>query len=106
MVNRLFASFLDDRTVYYAAEMWWTEHINQLVNGKPLRTGIFRTILANGEPFLDGNPMYSAYESISGRALRIIQQEPDFDEPEITAWLHRIESYKQLPEGTPQLVII
>jgi hypothetical protein len=49
------------------------------------------TNFANGTAFFDGNPIFQALFEKENKAIRIIQEEPESHEVEISAWLNQIE---------------
>ncbi len=90
----LFEDFLKEKIVYVTCRQYWTillEELfekNKITNVQPY----LKTTYANGIDFFNGNPMVNYMVSETGRAIRIIQEEPNPDDLEITAWLDDFET--------------
>ena len=84
----LFPDFLTDPDEYTAAEQFWQAIWQDLNPSEHWVTPWLNTSFLNGQPFLDGNPIFSAYSPNVQRAVRIVQLEPD-DEGEMTWWLDK-----------------
>jgi hypothetical protein len=92
----LFPTFKSDPSEYAAAERFWCDLWQSLEPPAHWTTPWLKTSFANGQPFRDGNPIFSALSEHVGRAIRIIQTEPDEDEY-LTWWLDDSESPSAVP---------
>jgi len=87
----LFKNFLADPKVYALNQGYWATQIRAwLPDAAVERENLYQTHFANGKKMHDGNPMYSALLK-NGKAVRIIQEEPESKQPEIGAWLNQTE---------------
>lgn len=85
MIHHLYKDFLADRRVYRLNEAYYARLFKTLTNITPVP--FYNTRFNNGEKFYDGNPIFS---TLSGnRILRIIQEEPDSNNPFIHAWVDK-----------------
>jgi len=104
MVHHLFETFLDDNQIYKLNMTYWQESIQNICyypsqKLKPYLNPNF----ANGTPCFDGNPIFNAIFEQPNKAVRIIQEEPESEKVEITAWLE--ESINIKDQKIPELVI-
>jgi len=105
MEKYLFHNFLEDTTVYQICQKYWntkTEFFfvsNHLKSYKPY----LNTQFANGIDFANGNPIVNYYFSELNKTIRIIQEEPNFDDIQISAWLDSFEISEN--KSVPELVI-
>ncbi len=106
---RLFARFLEDPKEYAKAEKLWVQTWFALTRGlgqqKQWRVPWFENKFANGEPCLDGNPIFSAVDRRRRLAVRVLQDVPDAkdDRPDLVYWTDKFG--KGDPEELDQLVI-
>ena len=99
----LFRNFLDDSEVYAKAEELWCQTITKIVKrlGQTRRWKIpwIKPRFGNGEPYQDGNPMFTALDSSRRLAINIIQMPYAAEgEPDLIHWT------KKLAEGEPEEV--
>jgi hypothetical protein len=91
MVKHLHSDFLTDPNVYVQAEAYWQNRWNELVKfaGKEgqWQTPWLRTAFADGTPFRDGDPIFSAISTVVDRAVRVIQYPPESDGIELDYWV-------------------
>lgn len=86
----LYQNFLEDRRIYNLNRGYWKKilkSLNQEAKSFPLYNEHFN----NGTPFYDGNPMISAAFPSLQKSVRIIQEEVETIEGEITAWVEEVE---------------
>lgn len=90
MPDYLFPNFLRDPAEYKAAEAFWLQQWNDLISqpgeSQHWQTHWLNTTYANGEPFMDGNPIFSAISSSRNLAVRIIQVEGTSHPQEFGLW--------------------
>jgi hypothetical protein len=91
MVRHLYRDFLRDAHQYTEAEEVWRrqwQRAEHLTGQKgEWRYPWLRTTSANGAPFRDGDPMFSAISADRGLAVRVIQHEPEGDDIELDFWV-------------------
>jgi hypothetical protein len=78
--DRLFPTFLSDSSEYARAEAFWREMFIRLWKARG-NDGLWRwpwlaTTYADGTPFSDGDPIFSAVSQMYNIGLRVIQCEP------------------------------
>ena len=99
MVHYLFEKFLEDHQVYKLNMTYWQESVQKICPcpfHKPLKPYL-NPNFGNGTPCFDGNPIFNAI--FEHKAVRIIQEEPESEKVEITAWLEYIDiKAKKIPE--------
>jgi hypothetical protein len=92
MQKFLFKNFLTNARVYGLNQAYWKKRIlAHLPLDEVRQYPLYQTTFANGTKMLDGNPIYS-FLLKNGKSVRIIQEEPESDTPQITAWLSETES--------------
>lgn len=93
MVHYLFENFLENRDVYIRNVDYWQTTVKTILadSSKPSLPFFeyLHTNFANGTAFFDGNPIFNAI--FNNKALRIIQEEPESQSVEISAWLNPIK---------------
>jgi hypothetical protein len=91
MVQHLFRRFLADPGEYAQAEDYWRRLWEQLArfSGQQheWRYPWIRTTYADGTPFRDGDPIFSAWSPSRKLGVRVIQNEPQDEELELNCWL-------------------
>ena len=93
MVHYLFENFLENQNVYIRNVDYWqktVKAISLLKESMPF-SEYLNSKFANGTAFFDGNPIFQAVFEKEKKAIRIIQEEPESHEVEISAWLNQIE---------------
>jgi hypothetical protein len=90
MVHHLFKKFLENQSVYSHNVDYWQKTVKAILgdNNQTFKDYL-NTNFANGTPCLDGNPIFHAV--FENKAIRIIQEEPESHEVEISAWLTQVE---------------
>jgi hypothetical protein len=89
MVEYLFPRFLDDTREYARAEAYWHRLWDEIV---PLawawewKQPWLKTSYADGTPFCDGDPIFSAWSPSSKLAVRVIQNRPQGQNPALDFW--------------------
>jgi len=93
MVHYLFENFLEDQNVYIRNVDYWQKTVKAIVDSKQHKpfSEYLNTDFANGTAFFDGNPIFQAVFEKENKAIRIIQEESESHEVEISAWLNTIE---------------
>src|ERR1700722_8370563 len=90
MVQSLFPNFLNDLDEYHQVEALWRERWDELVRGvgqeRQWVTPWLTTTFANGTPFADGNPIFSAVAPNRRLGVRVIQVEPSEEPRELSFW--------------------
>src|SRR5438105_15742731 len=107
MVKPLFPNFLNDPNEYHQAETLWRERWDELVRrvGQERQwvTPWLTTTFANGTPFADGNPIFSAVAPDRRLGVRVIQVEPSEEPRELSYWTDTFAEGE--PEAIKELVI-
>lgn len=101
----LFASFLEDKKVFNLAEAYWRRMITAVAKeaGAPFHSYINHRD-SKGRKEYDANPIFDAFFPSLHKAVRIIQDQPDADAPDLDAWMDSIELEEGQPP-VPELVI-
>jgi hypothetical protein len=104
----LFPDFLNDPKEYAKAEkLWvqaWSGLIKRLGQQKNWKVPWFENRFGNGEPCLDGNPIFSALDRRRRIVVRVLQVPPAADgEPDLIHWTDTFG--KGDPEELEELVI-
>ena len=90
MAAFLFPNFLNDLTEYRQAETLWRDSWDNLVRrvGQEGQwaTPWLTTVFADGTPFADGNPVFSAIAVGRRLGVRVIQLERAEGSPELSCW--------------------
>jgi hypothetical protein len=90
MATRLFPRFLEDRAEYARAEAHWRELWEEVVASADQQGEWqhpwLRTAFADGTPFLDGDPIFSAWCPSRRLGVRVIQNEPQREVMELAFW--------------------
>jgi hypothetical protein len=90
-VKHLCSDFLSDPNVYAQAETYWQNRWNELVNFADQegqwQTPWLRAAFADGTPFRDGDPIFSAISTLVDRAVRVIQYATESDGVELDCWV-------------------
>jgi hypothetical protein len=107
MAKPLFPNFLNDPNEYRQAETLWRERWDELVRrvGQERQwvTPWLKTTFANGTPFADGNPIFSAVAPERRLGVRVVQVEPCEGPPELSTWTDTFAEGE--PEAIKELVI-
>lgn len=94
-VRHLFRDFLEDATQYRRAEQFWEDLVTQAVHARGLDLDLepWRPDRFNdGTPMpKDGSPIYHARCERLRRGVQIIQDPPESDEIEVTAWFDEFD---------------
>ena len=94
MNKYLFPDFLKEKIVYQTCRLFWQVKIedflekNRIANAKPY----LNTTFSNGSDFYNGNPIVNYYIENLGKAIRIIQEEPNSNDIELSAWIDDFET--------------
>ena len=85
----LFKNFLADKRVYRLNQAFWKRQIQKALGKDHLAlTPWVKDSFANGRPFFDGNPIFSARIS-PHKALRIVQEGPESKTVEFGYWTEK-----------------
>jgi hypothetical protein len=107
MAKPLFPNFLNDPNEYRQAEALWRERWDELVRrvgqGQKWRTPWLTTTFADGTPFADGNPIFSAVAPDRRLGIRVIQVDPSEEPSELSVWTDTFAEGQ--PEAIKELVI-
>jgi hypothetical protein len=102
MADLLYPHFLTDLAEYDRAEALWRQHWDDLVRrvrpGEDWKSPWLSTTFADGTPFHDANPIFSAVCFPRHLGIRVIQVEPSEDSRELDFWIDTFA------EGVPQAV--
>lgn len=87
----LFKNFLSNPKVYALNQGYWVMQLRTwLPHTSVEKENLYQTHFANGKKMYDGNPIYSVLLK-NRKSVRIIQEEPESERPEISAWIHQTE---------------
>lgn len=87
----LYKNFLVKKVIYNQNESYWKRYVKKALEPKVIEhESWLKNQYANGTKIYDGNPIYSA-KLQHGKAIRIIQEEPESDTRQITAWMEETE---------------
>jgi hypothetical protein len=90
MAQHLFPHFLNDPAEYAKAEAYWRRLWDGIARftGQQYewRTPWLQTAYADGTPFRDGDPIFSACSPNRGLGVRVIQYAPTSEETELDFW--------------------
>jgi len=87
MQKFLFENFLNNKKVYALNEIFWARQLDKLLpSGSIEKKNWLHTRYANGKKMYNGNPIFSVLIK-PDKAIRIIQEQPESDQPEIGAWV-------------------
>lgn len=93
----LYQNFLQNYTIYRQSEAYWERQINPILASQSiLFEPWLNTRFANGIKMCDGNPIYNTKLG-KGKALRVIQEEVESDNLEITAWINKTVDENNYP---------
>jgi hypothetical protein len=92
MAMPLYPNFLVNKNVYSLNVEHWSRLLNSVTDarGMSVEENTLTTTFNNGNCFFDGNPIFDAIID-NHRAVRIIQQAPENDELNISAWIDERE---------------
>lgn len=94
-IKFLFENFLKDKRVYVLNQNYWAHHLGKAITSDKVESeNWYRNEFANGVKIYDGNPIYSLLIR-PNKSIRIIQEEPESNAPEITAWIQQTEGHKR-----------
>lgn len=96
----MFKDYLTDRDCYESLECYLYDYFRLSLQACAVKNEIFKapyynTFFVNGEPFLDGNPIFSAKNEITGQILRVVLDED----------INYLCSYRD-KEGGSELVVV
>lgn len=92
MVQHLFKDFLKNKRIYAENVGYWQAIVSELLAPTQIKAEAYlQTTFANGEPFLDGNPIFHFVVKKLNKAVRIVQEVAESDKLEITAWINNTE---------------
>ncbi len=98
MIRHFFESFLSDEKEYGRAERYWRNLWDQVLGAEDQadqwRAPWLSTTFADGTPFRDGNPIFSAVSPARKLGVRVIQHEPTEDRGELEYWIDSFEGEK------------
>ncbi|WP_312933468.1 hypothetical protein [Pseudomonas sp.] len=96
----MFENYLTDRGCYELLEQYLYDYFILSLRACAVGSDVFNfpyynTYYVNGTPFLDGNPIFSARNEITGQILRVVLDED----------IHNLCSYRD-KEGGCELVVV
>lgn len=88
----LYYNFLENTTIYKQNEAYWARFVQQVLAPYDIAPQPWlNKQFADGSPMQDGNPIYDALLG-NGKAIRIIQIQPDEEDTLISAWIKQTEN--------------
>jgi hypothetical protein len=106
VVINLYSQFLIDPEQYRLSELFWVDLWSQIDPFHRKSFGWSHPWLGTGSPTIkDGNPIFSAYSPVLGRAVRVIQEEPITPEIDFQVWLDTFGGDIIDPQHIHELVI-
>lgn len=103
LMSILLPDFLQNPNDYVEAETVWQTLWISLPQQNAWRTPWLNTVFADGTPFMDGDPIFSAISNSGQRAVKIIQQAPDYGASHFEHWL---ETKPDMPDWPQQVLVI
>jgi hypothetical protein len=109
VVEHLYPNFLADDRAYSSTEAaWadlWTRVVRRAGQAALWRAPWLNTHFANGTPFRDGDPIFSAVDDGRQMGVRVIQLEPETPDDEHLEW--RVDSVGEwsAPDSVRTLVV-
>jgi len=89
MVTHKYKNFLTDEKVYKQNVDFWKSMVYTLLSVEKITfMDYLTTTRPDGTPYADGNPIYHFRLHDSDRAVRIIQEEPECNHIEFSAWIN------------------
>ena len=76
MSDFLYEKFLEDHRVYHAARAFWFRQIKQILPNKNSLVMYLSERFENGKLFYGGNPIFSAINCRTGKAVWIVHESP------------------------------
>ena len=103
-MKHLFPNFLTNKLEYQICKNYWETKIEYLLQKYNMTNPVqyLNTKFANGQEQMNGNPMVNYYVKSKNKALRIVQDEPETDTVEFSAWTNK---FKTDDLNTTELVI-
>jgi hypothetical protein len=87
----LYYNFLENTTIYRQNEAYWVRFVQQTLAPYGIQPQAWlNKQYADGSRMHDGNPIYDALLG-NGKAVRIIQIQPDEEDDLISAWIKQTE---------------
>lgn len=87
----LYKNFLVKKKIYSQNESYWKRYVRNVLEPKVIEHEFWlKNEYANGTKIYDGNPIYSV-KLQNKKAIRIIQEEPESDTLQISAWVKETE---------------
>lgn len=87
----LYYNFLENTTIYRQNEAYWVRFVQQTLAPYGIQPQAWlNKQYADGSQMHDGNPIYDALLG-NGKAVRIIQIQPDEEDDLISAWIKQTE---------------
>ena len=100
----LFVGFLESKRLYNLTAAYWHRMVYKIAEEKQLEFQPYINLYdTHGHKEYDANPIFSAFFPGLNKAVRIIQDEPEADAPDLTYWEDRIEL--KVAHPTKELVI-
>ncbi len=90
----LFPNFLTNELEYKICKNYWEVKIEYLLHKHKIKNykEYLQSTYANGKEQLNGNPIINLYVISKNKALRIIQEEPETDKVEVSAWTNKFQN--------------
>ncbi len=94
MKKYLFEGFLQEKLIYHVCQAYWGIRIEEFFNKHKISNAkpYLKTTFADGTDFFNANPIANYYVENLGRSIRIIQEEPNPNDLEISAWIDKFET--------------
>jgi hypothetical protein len=92
----LFKNLLENKRVYSLNVRYWSRLLHRVTDAKrmSIQENVLTRTFNDGSRFYDGNPIFDAIID-NKKAIRIIQEQPDSNELNISAWIDNTEIYGQ-----------
>ncbi|MGY2292371.1 hypothetical protein ACW9H6_21915 [Pseudomonas sp. SDO528_S397] len=96
----MFNEYLTNKDCYFELERSFYDYFRLKVQASKTAVEVFKapcynTFFSNGLPFMDGNPIFSAKNEVSGQILRVVLDED----------VHELCSYRDKEAGCELVVI-
>ncbi len=91
-MNYIFKNFLTNKEIYKKNVAFWNSIIGNLLKSEKFDSDEYiATSDGFGNDFYDGNPIHNFKIDKLNKAVRIIQEEPDGNTIQLSAWLSETE---------------
>lgn len=95
MSEFLYERFLSDNRVYHVTSAFWHKQVKALFPNNDSLLPYLSVRFGNGKLFYDGNPIFTALNSRTGKGARIVQESPVEFEKFYASWNQEASFYSE-----------